>query len=1061
MVGSVTKIIIGSRILLFATAIMILLSPFFYMIVYKNIISKKEQTLKHITAQATLEFHNLLKETEKSIHTIFEQQDIDALIDKLLTPIKQDSATPTEETIAQQFSITLKSYKNILTYKNILNYKNCIIFSPQGSVVFTDNPIYEHLSLEEPKLKNSALGASVVQVMMSLTNDIAEFSYDPYLNAPALYITVPLFKNQQLHAIVAVQLNAYTLYAITDDYRNLGTSGELNIGKKIPSGTLYLDSIRHNLVPPFKTFLPTSYASGLSSMQLATLGYTGSGKIAGINNVLSLASWQYIPRFDYGIVATIGYEEVLESLSPYISVLYLLLLLFCVLCCMHALYDPNLYDYLKVKIYSLHIYQHACRYLLNSMWLISCIALIISLYCFFALHKNIRKAEETAVAAKTSLIQQQIDHILYTTQLVIGSIVYDINFNRLEKEDIIKRLERDIQQNPFISGISITYAPYAYEKNKKLFGRYVNRTATGTEIFNLDEIYDYTSKTIASGSFGVFYLDTLAKKGSVWINPTIETLSKKYTTACSEEFYETHDKTNKLAGVVTVFVDMQTISNTIESIAINTSSPSYLLSNNGVFIYRPKPHTIYGEKNTIINMAKLNGSAGLITLWENRQKNLEKFMPFYDESIKKTKLAFFLPIAKANWFIGLFLSKNIFLPPTLQLRHYYMMILFCLTFFIICSLMVCSRLYNYMYGTYLSSLYTLLVPLIICFFLLLYISYKYQTFQGTNKIPITDQIQLDQFITEKKEIATIIHEDALIPLPTGIEINSLEIAGIQNVKISGIIWQKYDDILHKGIIPGVYFKEASGDVTLKKIYETHIGTTKTVGWNFFILIPFYMREKLYPLDANQVSIAIEHPDVSRNILLVPDVAGYGTMQPSTLPGIISNFKLLGFDLQESFFNFETLQIKSTRGSEEFGQATSYITLKFNIILVRRIMYALLVFFLPIFIIMFAIYAFFIMGEKIKLDAFQMLTAYTGFLLTIVFLHRALRDQTATGTIMYIEYFFFLTYFMIFVFILNIILEYMDIRVAKSLSAVLKLFYKKFFWELQLLMSIIITTIIFY
>ena len=284
----------------------------------------------------------------------------------------------------------------------------------------------------------------------------------------------------------------------------------------------------------------------------------------------------------------------------------------------------------------------------------------------------------------------------------------------------------------------------------------------------------------------------------------------------------------------------------------------------------------------------------------------------------------------------------------------------------------------------------------------------------------------------------------------------------KSVKVSGLIWQKYDDVLHKDIRREIFFKDAfeGSESELIKKYETRVGTTTIIGWTFSIKIPFYMHEKLYPLDSNQISFAMEHPDLDKNILLTPDLEAYESMLPNLLPGITSSLKILGFDLKDSFFTFDSSPIKSTRGAESFGQSTSYIALRFNITTVRTILYALLVFFLPIFIIMFAIYAFFILGEKMKLDAEHMLTAYTGFLLTIIFLHRSLREQTTTGTVMYIEYFFFLTYFMIFALILNTLLDLIVVT-AKDKTKKFKDFYKNFFWELQLLMSIIITTIIFY
>ncbi|MCC7415332.1 MAG: hypothetical protein IT346_04555, partial [Epsilonproteobacteria bacterium] len=217
---------------------------------------------------------------------------------------------------------------------------------------------------------------------------------------------------------------------------------------------------------------------------------------------------------------------------------------------------------------------------------------------------------------------------------------------------------------------------------------------------------------------------------------------------------------------------------------------------------------------------------------------------------------------------------------------------------------------------------------------------------------------------------------------------------------------------------------------------------------------------LYPLDANNISLEIEHPDLSRNILPVPDLAAYQNMNAANLPGIGDNVQFSGFNITQSLFSFKNVKQKTTYGVESFGRPTAHFSYNFNIIVVRNILNAILIFFWPIFIIMFSIYCFFNLSENRKLELEKTLTAYTGLLLTIIFLHRMMREQIATAKIMYIEYFFLFTYVTILILTAHIFFQQTDFGKKKWYKK-LALWYQSLFWDIQMLIAIILTTVIFY
>lgn len=1052
MVTRLMNRILANRVVFASIITCSIVALLLYFSLNKYAFLQAERTLVDITAARTAALKEFVISSEKEIKTIFEQPAVLNMIDIIL---EQGSTHNQKDSIvrSQQFMVLLQAYKPML------DYKNCIVCDPRGRVLFSDTPVYDNLSLEEKKFNDCQLGTSIKQVLMTLTTDIAEFSYDPFLKEPAFFITIPLFKNQKLHAIASVRLNEQKLYDITDNYIGLGITGDLNIAKRIPAGILYLNAVRNEFLAPFKKFLPLSYSTvskKLTPMQQATLGYTGVGQLFDSRNILTLASWSYVPRMNIGMVAKQAYQEIYKPFVVYKNILFGLLVGLFLFLLLFICYNSVLGSSGNSMIYrirSAHEYQvHAVLWM---VFAVSSMSVLVGLYSIYALKKNTVTTKQNDISSQINNAADEIEHILYKVELITQTLSYAISLGHLNPDELVARLKYHISENPMISGISVAYAPYAYDTSKKLFGRYVTRTTAGIEQFNLDELYDYMLDSPTDSAYKVFYLDGVAEKGISWTDPILEPLSKQFVAACSNDFY----KEGQLTAVVTLFVDMDRISNIIESINMSAVGTSCLLSKDGVFIYHPSLN--YKKyRTTIIEVAQRTGSPELISVWQKEKNGLQGFYSFKDVSAQQEKMAYFLPLTKTNWLLSIFFPQHIVEPPLTQVRHHYVIVLFLIVFFMMSTLMLCFRISKVQNRTSVAQFFIISIPLLFCLLFLIAICYSYQTFQDDNKRVITTPLELEQFLVEKNEIASIVNEPPIVTIVTGIEITSLQSLTEGGVKVSGFIWQYYDDKEHKDIVPGVLFSQASAKAEFEKTYETRFGTKRVIGWNFFVEFPYEWNEILYPLDINELSIALEHPALDKNILLIPDLHAYQNMRPADLPGLDSHLSLIGFNIEKSSFCFKNVQPKTTHGIEVFGQSTAYFTLHFDIVAVRTIMNAILIFFLPIFIIMFAIYCFFNLSENHQLDLKETLTAYTGLLLTIIFLHRMMRDQRSTGTVMYIEYFFLLTYIIIFILALHVFLQQTEFG-KKRWYKKLGYLYKIFFWDIQMMIGIIITTLIFY
>lgn len=1019
-------------------------------------IEQTQQNLVTIRENRTESIKQLLYDNEQAILLVFGQDPVRRALENIINDASAQDDNQRKELSAQLSTL-------LASYKNTLDYKNCVIFDSNGAVIFTDTPVYDHLSIHDQSLREAEIGVSVRQVLMTLTTDVASFSYDPFLHEPAFFITVPLFKDKKLQAIAAVRIDEASLYAITNNYIGLGINGDLNMAKRIQDGVLYVDKVRNEFDAPFKKFTPrfqTSLAANLSPMQMATDGYTGAGVIFDSNRVLSIASWGYVPRMNVGMAAKLAYQEVMSANSWYKTILMLLFFLVAVLFFVAIIYYKPFKNRLlttTVKIKKRLSHETFLHRLLKIVWMISLIASAGGICAFYALKHNIVTEKKNNIVFQIADTQQEIDRSLHTVELITQTLSYNIKFGYVDSKNLIERLKYHLAENPIISGISVAYAPYVYDKNKKLFGRYVTRTTNGIETYNLDELYDYTQTSLNDASYTMFYLDSISKKGLSWIDPKIEPLSKKFLTAYSNDFYTDNDKT--LVAVVTIFVDMESITKRIKTVNLSAQGTSFVLSKNGVFLYYPSLN--YKEnKITIIEMAQKTASPELVNLWQKWGAKLRGFYNFKNVAAQDEKEAYFVSLERPGWLLGLFLSSRLLEIPLVSLRHYYITLLLLILFFVICTLALLLKIYKPENRTTLRRFLFLSVPLFICFFVLVYMCYVLQEAQDRSERVIATPLELEQFIAEKQQTAAIINEPAPIAIPTGLEISSIHPLEKGGLKISGFIWQYYDAIKHKDIKPGVLFTQASNKTDLVKLYETKIGLTTIIGWDFFVEIPYEWNESLYPLDTNKISLEIEHPDLSKNIIPVPDLASYQNMYAASLPGIGENAQFFGFNIILSSFSFKNVKPKTTYGVESFGRPTAHFSFNFNIIVARNILNAILIFFLPILIIMFSIYCFFNLSENLKLDLDKTLTAYTGLLLTIIFLHRMMREQTATAKIMYIEYFFLSTYVTILILTAHIFFQQTDFGKKKWYKK-LALWYQDLFWDIQMLIAIILTAVLFY
>lgn len=1017
---------------------------------HRKLLHHTEEQMRTLTEQRSTAIQKFMTEQQTNLENIFQHNDIMEKIQKVASSI--DTEEGARKLYEQQLDALIKAHHTLLSYENM------IIASHDGNIIYSDIPAYQRKTVYDPGLAESALGKSLMRVIMTLSPDISDFSYDTALKAPALFVTTPIFRERKLTFIVAMNIDINNLYDITDNYINLGSTGEVIISKVIQKGSLFLNKSRTQSLLPFKKFIPmTTITKGehLAPTQEAPLGNQGSGIIFDYRKVLSVASWQFIPKVDWGITAKIDVQEVTKQLTLYTQIGWVLVAL--LLCSLFILlkYDARAQQYVMALRDEGFLHKTLLLGLVGSIMITG-----VSIFMLHVAKSHEKYIMQTLVTEKMKHARQDMQQILRSIELATQTLAHDLARKQLSPEEVVKFFEQTIRSTPYIAGISVAYAPYKYSPDRKLFARYVTKTANGYNVHNLDELYDYTVAAEKSSGFRVFYLDALQKHGLLWLKPRKEELSGLFVAPCSEDFFVPNAHgTQETMGAVTIFLDMAPIQKIAASINISPTSYSYIISKAGDFIYHPQ-QSFLDKEITMKDFAEGIASPDLITISKKAQQGAEGFFSFTNMKTKTLNDIYFTPLPIPEWSLGVIFPRSDSLPSLQTLRHHYIMIVFGCTLIALFLLSIMLKLYRHDRQTAFFLMGGITAPLFICQIGLLFIAYTTSEPSGRKKIISTDMVGLQRFVTEQEAIAEIVHEKKPLPLPTGLELDSVSFPLEEGIKIAGFIWQKYDHVLHKDLAREVLFSQASSRVQLVKKYEALRGNATVVGWKFYLQMPLEFDFTKYPLDMNRITINLEHPDLRQNVLLVPDFSDYQDISPTSLPGLAKGINISGFNINSSQFTFEFMPQKTTYGIEPFGQAISYLIMNFDVEITRNITYAILVFFLPIFVILFAIYAIFVLNEMGSLDSYKALATYTGMLLTIIFLHRSLRERYLTGSILYIEYYFFITYVTLLILMMHILLKQTPIS-HKAWYRWIFYIYRTSFWNIMLIVSLGITLMIFY
>lgn len=279
--------------------------------------------------------------------------------------------------------------------------------------------------------------------------------------------------------------------------------------------------------------------------------------------------------------------------------------------------------------------------------------------------------------------------------------------------------------------------------------------------------------------------------------------------------------------------------------------------------------------------------------------------------------------------------------------------------------------------------------------------------------------------------------DLPIYIPTGLFIQSIKFHDSNDVALTGYVWQKYNLDISEEINAGIVFPEAIDSEFEEGRYrnsatwrgdEDDPDGVVLKRWYFKTTLRQRFDYRLFPFDRQSVWIRLWHKDFDRNVILVPDFESYDSLNPKALPGIEKDFVLSGWALSSSFYDIRVNQYNSN-----FGQA-NYITrnripeLYFNVELRRRFASSFISYLFPLSIMLLMLYAILITTSRLEtvkeifgFNVTSVIASCSAIFFVVLVSHVQLRNYLSNDAIVYLEYFYLVTYLVILLVSINAIL----------------------------------------
>ena len=896
-----------------------------------------------------------------------------------------------------EFGGVFKEITDRATVKDVTvistNFEQLYYFEAEGHFATLDTH-----TLKE----NSALSASVERARMGHMLDVSEFWYSPKRNHSVQFVTIPLMSNGRLASFFIVELVDTELQTMLSDYEGLGGTGEIMVGQKMGDDVVLLGPLRHD---PDATFHKRAslVRHPTASVRKALEGDEHQGVTTDYRGEPVVASWHYLPAFAWGLVAK---QDIVEAIAPSSWALNLLLIL-------GILFGLFAFLLMLPSVGVQLVARSTVRGCLVGLFVLGLVSSAMAVYFYVRIHFNAIQKAQTNARGIVSRGVQFINRQLLEIESLTRDMTHDLSVGRVISDELNVYLERKLMHNANILSIKVMFT--SLDKLK-----HYSRGEKHVEVAEEDvvQLADQDNELVPPQH--AWYLNTL-EKGAAWYDFYEEDGYTITAALYAAPFFDPEDvEQTQPAGVIACIYALDAIKEFVGSVGLGKTGYGFVITRDGQFVHHSLHEYVHSPK-TILDVSGETSDPGLRSVGEKAMEGKGGFVHEKSGITQQGEWIYFEPVARTGWtFATVFIEEEVVLHydflRRIQMWAIVAMLVTLLSLILLLTQVYLAHPYNFWRASLGSSI-ALGIALISLWFLFATRSSQ----QNSQEVQIFDEVSLTKFITEMNKKEGLDRKRPVLPISTGIFLYSLDFPDLHSMQITGYVWQKYDVKKHKDIERGFFLPQAS-KYTIREAYRSVRKGVETIGWKVSALFFQEGQYEHYPFDVMVAQLLIESNDKQHNVILVPDIDSYTLMTPSSTPGIDDNVSLSAFKLEKSFFSYQQFTPETDFGIKHQGRLTDRIKLKFNAHLRRNPVNPFMVYLLPLLVVLFTLFALLRVTETrqykdpTSYTSFQSVGPYSALLFPVVIMHQHLRGEFPVSEVLFMEYFFFITFLTIFLLI---------------------------------------------
>jgi hypothetical protein len=638
--------------------------------------------------------------------------------------------------------------------------------------------------------------------------------------------------------------------------------------------------------------------------------------------------------------------------------------------------------------------------------------LLLAVLLAYMWHMNNTQREQTAFAnAKeqalraTDTLNQQFAH----TMSIAQRIADDLSNGKLRYDLGVIRLKAEMNKDDLIDGLAVTFQPFVFDPQQRLYQYYVYRQADGSTALLDGATYDYTQAPSVQPDAPktAWYFNPL-NFGAQWTEPFLATGAQKVLLEYGVPFFYTdQDGNQRPAGVVTIDYTVTRLNQLMNDLDLGDTGYGFVLSRLGTFIAHPDTSLLVNK--TIYDLTRPYKQLDVAQAVQTTLKGEETFLESVDPATGEIVWTFFQPIQETGWVLGIVLNKSDFGVTAQDYLRDRVLIASVVSVAVIFFIMLLGRTYRGdAHGLWVLSLGFSVICLVNMVLIWVWVVGSV----STTGVSITSQTTANRYRENYEKTLTI--SEPLITIPTGILVQTVKFPDSTTVSINGYIWQRYPNNL-PNLARGVIFQDSIVEqATFEQLSETQEGDETIIVWYFANMLYYSFNPSQFPFDRRNVDVRLAPRDVTHNIMLMPDMQSYTTANPTTLPGIDQTAEINNWTIESSGFSFVDIAYNTDFGVPMRRDRPVVPELFFTMNAERNFVGPFIAYVLPGVVAAGLLFAF-LLYDRTPGDKQELITAlnYTAAIFFVIAVaHNALRESIAAIGVTYLEYLYILLYFAI-------------------------------------------------